>query len=298
MCNGRGTCNSEGKCECTYPACGRICDTEWNGTRCNSCPIDGFYGPTCSQPCLCANGNCSMGKNGDGSCACDLGWAGPYCNITCPLGPGPSTCGGHGECLQADATCVCELGFAGKNCSLSCPDVNCTGHGICFDGTAGDGTRNCYSGYVGPACETPCDCEHGTCIPGNSTCICFGNWTGTRCEKCKPGTTGAFCNMTCFNGITNGTNCSCIDDWVKPQCDAKCPKDPSGNFTCGGPIQGTCNALTAACECIAPFKGPSCSCQPRLGPSRSLRPRLGPSCSLRPRLGPSRSSRPRLGPIS
>jgi hypothetical protein len=42
VCNGRGTCNSEGKCECTYPACGRICDTEWNGTRCNSCPIDGF----------------------------------------------------------------------------------------------------------------------------------------------------------------------------------------------------------------------------------------------------------------
>jgi hypothetical protein len=35
VCNGRGTCNSEGKCECTYPACGRICDTEWNGTRYN-----------------------------------------------------------------------------------------------------------------------------------------------------------------------------------------------------------------------------------------------------------------------
>ncbi|MDP2325029.1 MAG: hypothetical protein Q8N51_13510, partial [Gammaproteobacteria bacterium] len=201
-----------------------------------------------------------MGMNGDGSCECELGYAGPYCNITCPLGPGPSTCAGNGTCLQSDATCVCEKGHAGPNCALACPDVNCTGNGICFDGTYGDGTCNCYKGYIGPACETPCDCEHGTCIPGNSTCICTGNWTGSRCEKCRPGISGPYCNMTCYNGVTNGTNCSCFGDWVMPQCNATCPKD-ANNATCGGPLQGTCDATTATCSCVLPFKGPSCSCQ-------------------------------------
>jgi hypothetical protein len=137
--------------------------------------------------------------------------------------------------------------------------LDCSGRGICSDGEYGDGTCACFKGFGGPGCETPCDCEHGTCVPGNSTCNCEGNWTGTRCDQCVPGKSGAFCNVTCFNGVTNGTSCACNDDWVKPQCDATCPKD-SNNVTCGG--NGDCVHDTAKCTCADPLShfGVACNC--------------------------------------
>ena len=67
---------------------------------------------------------------------CSAGWRGASCQSRCYSG------------VTVGQSCVCHSRFAGANCSLRCPGQgNCTGHGICNDGAAGDGSCSCDEGW-------------------------------------------------------------------------------------------------------------------------------------------------------
>ena len=68
-----------------------------------------------------------------------VGYAGADCSDkVCPgvvlVDGAKQLCSGHGSCNSAHV-CECEAGFAGDDCSqLACPG-DCTGHGVCLNGT-------------------------------------------------------------------------------------------------------------------------------------------------------------------
>jgi len=261
-CSGQGDCIQENAtCSCYSGYCGRYCDTQLIMGVCLSCPVPNVYGSDCDQPCQCQNGAfCNQGKAGDGSCSCGPGWAGPYCNITCPGGLA-TPCSNHGRCDALTVSCVCHSGYAGKQCELSCPVLDCSGHGTCNDTATGDGTCTCDTGYVWPetGCNTTCPCgAHGTCPLGNLTCECFNGFTGVFCDRCINGRSGADCQSRCVNGRTNRTSCVCDPGWAGGECNTRCPIGPTSGLTCDG--HGTCNELNGACECDLGFTGPACSC--------------------------------------
>ena len=55
-----------------------------------------------------------------------------------------------------------------------------------------------------------CDCVHGGCISGGSTCLCrtseLGYWGGDRCSDCAFGYAGATCQTPCEGGACNPCN--------------------------------------------------------------------------------------------
>ncbi|XP_026182637.1 stabilin-2 isoform X2 [Mastacembelus armatus] len=128
----------------------------------NSC-CPGFWGPDCiecperaDRPCS-NRGVCSDGLGGDGTCTCQVGFAGTACED-------------------------CAPGRYGPTCSSVCSCV----HGLCDSGLAGDGRCTCFSGYKGPNCdqESP-ECASLTCLQ-NSRCM-EEALTGQLVCQCLPG---------------------------------------------------------------------------------------------------------------
>ncbi|GAM20027.1 hypothetical protein SAMD00019534_032020 [Acytostelium subglobosum LB1] len=62
---------------CTPGPC--PCKVGWNGTNCQEC-AKGYYGPNCIKDPPCDHGTINSGLNGDGTCICDPGWYGQFCN--------------------------------------------------------------------------------------------------------------------------------------------------------------------------------------------------------------------------
>tara|TARA_B100001123_G_scaffold432329_1_gene555199 strand:+ start:318 stop:1058 length:741 start_codon:yes stop_codon:yes gene_type:complete len=137
-----------------------------------------------------------------GSCSCDYGWGGSYCEGECP-GGGEMPCTNNGLCLS-NLTCACFEGWTGTSCQALCPmgtDDNsihaqntvCSSHGNCIvaNDSVVNGTCTCHSGWRGDDCslecpggfETPCS-ENGICLD-NNTCMCNENWVGLYCEVSK-----------------------------------------------------------------------------------------------------------------
>jgi alpha-tubulin suppressor-like RCC1 family protein len=148
---------------------------------------DGFFGPTCTWPCMgglgCGAGTCDDGRLGTGTCDCGANATGELCGTcadgyygagctACPGGGGVAQCSGHGTCNDGNSgtgACVCAAGFAGADCSgcapgrfgascAPCPGGEsnpCSGNGVCAEGIAGSGTCTCDSGFSGADCSTP-----------------------------------------------------------------------------------------------------------------------------------------------
>jgi hypothetical protein len=138
-CNGRGSCQQEGKCAC-FPG--------FNGLDCSmrACPASSAWGeeqPIMHAPAMCSGrGTCDTGS---GECRCMAGYEGAACErMACPNG-----CTGHGVCtpmselptLKASGykswevdrlqVCNCDGGYFGPDCSQRyCPfgddpETNC-----------------------------------------------------------------------------------------------------------------------------------------------------------------------------
>ncbi|XP_035536186.1 stabilin-2 [Morone saxatilis] len=125
------------------------------------CP--GFWGPDCiecperaDRPCN-NRGVCSDGLGGNGTCSCQMGFAGTACED-------------------------CASDRYGPTCSSVCSCV----HGICGSGLKGSGSCLCFSGYTGPNCdqELP-ECVALSCQQ-NSRCI-EEALTGQFVCQCLPG---------------------------------------------------------------------------------------------------------------
>jgi hypothetical protein len=122
-----------------------------------TCP-NGYSGVSCSNAICnptCLNGTCTSPNY----CSCDLGYKGTICN-------------------------ECDSGYYLSNGKcISCP--NC-GNGYCNDGTNGDGSCLCNTGYITPLnsnnycsdCSNSYYLSNGACLPCDNTCSAC-NQTGT-----------------------------------------------------------------------------------------------------------------------
>ena len=113
-------------------------------------------------------------------CLCEPGWSGIMCTVpTCP-----HDCYGHGICVSDGASkrCECDMGFGGVDCSSAVCPSDCSGNGAC----GADHRCVCKAGWTGddcaqPVCSPSANCSgRGICV--NGTCQCGGAWQGDACE--------------------------------------------------------------------------------------------------------------------
>lgn len=144
-----------------------------------------FIGEDCSQkPC----GDCSGHGTCDpvnSTCKCTEGWIGAICQTKVCEGYPKKECSSRGVCIEGQ--CFCAVGYSGSDCSQSCPSaydgdkgLKCTGHGKC----GADNKCQCEPGWAGTMCSEktcPSQCSgHGIC--NNGTCVCDSKRTGDECE--------------------------------------------------------------------------------------------------------------------
>ncbi|CAL1544805.1 unnamed protein product [Lymnaea stagnalis] len=161
----------------------------------------------CLPGFACVNGYCTGGM----SCKCFDGWAGLFCQDSCP-----KNCTPEGACVTSTsnlAICVCN------ETSVYVPDVGCvqkeiddtpttTGAPTTVDPTLRDLTeRECFGSFV---------CIHGYCDLGSMQCLCDVGWKGQLChERCdlKCGAHGR-----CRDNNEFGMFCVCDTGYAGSSC--------------------------------------------------------------------------------
>ena len=264
VCNGRGECVAQDRCNCEEGYYGYDCESE------STSVVYTCFGISGDNPTVCSgNGICY----GTDQCACINNYIGYDCNDTCPTGDeitcqdisadDPTVCNGHGECI-ADGVCSCEDTYTGKWCQRwYCYGIfrrkrwACGWHGECV---ATD-TCECDDGWMGDDCDIPICFE----IPGNDPTVCSGHgkphWKhpyGCRAPdtcKCEKGWTG----LNCSEPVQE-----CSWPWKNwPHCDQKIKchdiyADAPG--VCGNvdyhSTKGTC--LKDGCKCHGGYFGDNC----------------------------------------
>jgi hypothetical protein len=83
--------------------------------------LDTEFGPLC-KPCKCTeHGLCDSGEYGSGRCACDLGWAGDYCEICADQWKPEGQCDLCKTGYEGDKCQYCAVGYTGEECDI-CDD--------------------------------------------------------------------------------------------------------------------------------------------------------------------------------
>lgn len=90
-------------------------------SSCGSCACEyGYLGRYCETWDATA---CLHGAAENGTCTCDDGWNGPFCTRC----NGPDACGNHGTCAALPSgqydSCNCDLGWSGDACQLCDADI-------------------------------------------------------------------------------------------------------------------------------------------------------------------------------
>ena len=221
-CNGHGTCNGLGDCECDA---GYF--TSLSGEKCLlGCEDAGIF-------CHAEGGTCrSIG--GKLQCICNANYFGKDCDQTCPGDLLP--CSGHGTCsmdLAENLICTCNPHFASEDCSLPCPGKNsypraCSGHGQCVVENEA-AICECSGSWESDdcSCSATYSCSgHGACLD-DASCDCFDesppenkttpeiHFAGGACERCKDHWFGENCQLRCdpalsYNSsVSDGLNIGC-----------------------------------------------------------------------------------------
>ncbi|CUI15089.1 Hypothetical protein, putative, partial [Bodo saltans] len=289
VCSGRGLCDAfHGTCSCDNGYTGHACSL-----RCGDYCHNGVCEHTASSSSSALTCHCHQSESlgywdGPECSVCLYGFAGPRCNVKCPLNvENGLPCGGRGQCdaigVAMAATCDCSInpsgiagrwagdtcascapGYFGAECQLTCPRGSscspCSGHGACFDGVHGNGTCACAA---------------------SST---LGYWAeSTFCATCAPGYYGALCQSlcplyqavvcaghgACNEGIEGDGQCMCSVGFSGHDCatcapgtyGANCTACPtlvlwnpcSGHGTCSEGIEGS-----GHCVCTLGYGGHHC----------------------------------------
>lgn len=245
---------------CNITKSAPTCCPGYFGAKCALCP--GGYKNECT-----GKGQCTDGKDGNGTCVCDDGFMGPACDMCSDarkFGPGCNqtcTCV-HGNCNNGpDGDGKCKFCFTqsffwsrrpsryvGENCDIipkpcygslhtkRCHiDASCIRNGtefrcVCDPGYEGDADIQCKP--INP-CQKP---HRGGCHrqaickmdgPGGNTCTCNEGWTGD--------------GRYCYPGSECGDHQHC-------HAHATCKTDPSHN--------------TSLCWCNDDFHGNGTFCIP------------------------------------
>ena len=279
-CAGHGQCVAVGEaavCQCAVGYAGPGCAS--------ACPVDGS-GEVCG-----GHGAC-VAHADNASCACDPQWAGAACDtcaegrtgvgceVVCPANANGTICHGHGWCVAA-GVCQCTAGYCGADCGvapavcatspcapgtygLDCQGVcRCGAHGVCVDGRSGGGQCVCAPGWVGTACDAPCEgatipvCGgHGRCDPATGACACDTAWRTLPgwpvCAASCPGPLAAPCGG--HGECTAAAQCACDPGYHGPDCSGVCPTDAAGRWCAG---HGRCDSATG-CLCAGYWAGPAC----------------------------------------
>uniref|UniRef100_A0A8C3BTM0 EGF-like domain-containing protein n=1 Tax=Cairina moschata TaxID=8855 RepID=A0A8C3BTM0_CAIMO len=301
-------CANGGHCFHVDGAC--LCEAGYQGSRCEEprC-LPGLYGLQCQSRCLCHPQHSLSCHPLLGECSCRPGWAGLFCNESCPPGSFGAgclqscLCLNGGTCDGTTGRCHCPPGYTDEHCSSLCPPdtfgANCSGRCSCQHAVACspiDGSCSCKEGWHGPNCSAPCppgtwgpgcnrscDCAHGAaCSAQSGTCSCSPGWHGPRCHQpCPNGTFGAGCGQRCDCAHADGCDavtgeCHCLPGWAGPQCKRGCPQGFWGRG-CSQPCScrngASCSPEDGSCTCAPGYRGPNCqrSCPPG---------RYGKRCSL------------------
>ncbi|KAM8740220.1 stabilin-2 isoform 1-T1 [Acanthopagrus schlegelii] len=207
------------------------------------CP--GFWGPDCiecpdraDRPCS-NRGVCSDGLGGNGTCSCQVGFAGVACED-------------------------CASGRYGPTCSSVCSCV----HGVCDSGLRGSGSCTCFSGYKGPNCDQELPacaalrCEQNSrcmeeALTGQLVCQCLPGYqrSGAQCLSINP-CVQRVCHVqaSCVHTGPNQHLCACNEGFTGDGrvCMAIDPCQTK---------QGGCSAGSARCVYDGPGKS-HCECLP------------------------------------
>jgi len=270
-CNGHGSCNERGECECDD---GYF--TSLGGEQCSlSCKDIGLSCPEEGGTCRSIGGKMQ--------CVCKPNYFGRNCDQTCPGGNLP--CSGHGTCEMDTAenlVCNCEAHFIGSDCSLPCPGARsfptaCSGHGKCLK-EGEQAVCDCQSPWESDdcSCSELFTCSgHGTCAEDGG-CECYDeiwpediHFTGSACERCQEKWFGQTCHLFCNSSrvykssdATDGLNIGC-----------------NGHGACSLTNENNIEHITCACMGTDPdtYCG---TCMPSYYPDINLPTMTIPPCSV------------------
>ncbi|CAN9512050.1 unnamed protein product [Ophioblennius macclurei] len=187
------------------------------------------------------------------------------------------------DCFRVTTDHSCCPGYYGHEC-FKCPgevDSWCFNHGVCQDGSHGNGECRCYEGFHGTACEdcepgrygvncsSKCVCSHGKCddgLAGSGKCLCDKGWKGSTCSlEIKDDACGGACdeNANCITG-PNGQAAACLCAAGYEGNGTYCKELDLCSRSNGGcsPL-ATCTKVSAGertCSCKAGYSGDGVIC--------------------------------------
>ncbi|XP_039999160.1 stabilin-2 isoform X2 [Xiphias gladius] len=246
------------------------------------CP--GYWGPDCiecpdqhNSPCS-NRGVCSDGLGGNGTCSCQVGFAGTACE-DCAPGRYGSTCTSvcscvHGLCnsgLKGDGRCTCFSGYRGPNCDQELPEcaaLSCRQNSRCIEeALTGQLVCQCLPGYqksgdqclsINPCLQRLCH-VHASCVhtgPNQHLCACNEGYSGDgrvcmAIDPCQTQQGGCSAKSTrCVYDGPGKSHCECLpgfDNLSNGGCSLKdscrpdsCHKNANCTTVAPGRVECTC----------------------------------------------------------
>ncbi|XP_042259475.1 stabilin-2 [Thunnus maccoyii] len=258
------------------------------------CP--GFWGPDCiecpeeaDRPCS-NKGVCSDGLGGNGTCTCQVGFAGTACEDCEPNRYGP-TCSSvcscvHGLCdagLKGDGRCTCFSGYRGPNCDQELPEcasLSCQQNSRCMEeALTGRLVCQCLPGYqqsgaqcvsVNPCLRQVCH-VHATCVhsgPDQHLCACNLGYSGDgrvcmAVDPCQTEQGGCSAETArCVYDVPGKSHCECLPGFENLSDGVRCSlKDSCRPDSC----HQNANCTTVApgrvqCTCLQGYLGNGKAC--------------------------------------